>query len=467
MKLNKRSIVFGLGLSGISAITFLLNKGYEVLAADDSQLSLLNLEKNAKSSAKSYSKLTICKNLDDINWSDIGQLILSPGVALTHPKPHKIVQLARQNNCPIIGDVELLYRFNPKTTYIGITGTNGKSTSTALTAHIFQANNIKHQFGGNIGVACLDLPDLGEQSCILEMSSYQLDLIDKTQFHIASLLNITPDHLDRHKDMAGYIAAKKRIFLNQKAGDFALINIDDEHCRKLYENLNNNPNFKAKLIAISTNSIVENGVSIIGDILYENVINQTQYKLPNLPFLKGKHNAQNIAFAFTNALLSGIPALNIINSLTSFKGLAHRMQLIGNIGNINFINDSKATNATSTMQALQAYDNIYWILGGVAKSGGIEDLQPFFKKVKCAFLIGEATEEFAAILSKNQVKFYKCEKLDNAFNKAYEEAKKNSDKSESNILLSPACSSFDQWRNFEERGNYFQQLANNLLTTQS
>jgi len=449
----KKFIVFGLGISGKATIKFLLNNNHQVLASDDNLNSINTLEKHP--------------NLKIFNgdWNGVDALILAPGIPLHFPTPHPIVKAAKENNCPIICDIELLYKFNSQAKYIGITGTNGKSTTTALTGHIFKENNINSAVGGNIGIPCLELPRLENNGTyILEMSSYQLDLIDKTRFHIASLLNITPDHIDRHGSIKGYIAAKKRIFMNQQLGDYAIIGIDNEHSKAVYDELKNDQNFQATLIPISTKKILSDGISVIDGILYNNIptFGKIDINLGNLPFLKGEHNAQNIAVAFTNAFLSNkIDEDKIITAIKSFKGLAHRMQFVGTISNINFINDSKATNAESTENALKSYENIYWILGGKAKEGGIKMLEPYLSKVKYAFLIGEASDDFTKTLD-GKVEYFKCQTLQNAFDHAYGKALLEEKSNHINILLSPACASFDQWKNFEERGEYFCKLVKEL-----
>ncbi len=458
-------IVFGLGISGIATVKFLLLNDYSVLASDDNQSSIDNLLNEIKKFPELNSKISNLKtfnNPDEVDWSGIGYLVLAPGISLKYPEPHKIVLKAQQNNCEVICDLELFYLFNPEENYLGITGTNGKSTTTALTYHIFKENNLNSAMGGNIGVPCFSMPKLSKNATyIFETSSYQLDLIHKTRFHIASLLNITPDHLDRHLNMEGYIAAKKRIFKNQKAGDFAVIGIDNENSKRVYEDLKNDPNFSSQIVPISTKIILKDGVSILNNIIYNNIHNQTsEIALGDLPFLQGEHNAQNIAVSFANAFLSKIDEQKILNAIQSFKGLKHRMQIVGKIGDIIFINDSKATNAESTENALKSFDNIYWILGGKPKAGGIEILKPYFSKIKYAFLIGDATEEFAKTLD-NKVQYFKCGNLENAFKMAYEKAGSN-ENGKKNILLSPSCASFDQWKNFEERGDYFCKLVSNL-----
>lgn len=449
----KKFIVYGLGISGQSAVKFLLEKGFEVQAGDDKKESLEKLEK--------HPNLKLINDISQIDWNDVQSLVLAAGIPFKI-NPHKIVLESQKHNCKIVCDVEILYSFNSNANFIGITGTNGKSTTTALTSHIFEQAKKTYAAGGNIGNAALDLPSLGaDENYIIEMSSYQIDLINKTKFHIANLLNITPDHLDRYNGFEDYLASKKRIFNNQNEKDFAIINIDDENSKKVFDELRNDENFSAKLIPISTKKIVDDGVSLLGDYLYHSFDEDTyMIFLGKREFLKGEHNAQNIAFAYANAYYSGIDETTIIKAIQSFKGLKHRLQFIANVNGINFINDSKATNAQSTENALHTYDNIYWILGGKAKEGGISSLAPYFPKIKSAFLIGDASDEFAKILE-GKVKYAKCGNLENAF-KAANEATLQDSGSEKNIILSPACASFDQWKNFEERGDFFIKLVNDL-----
>jgi UDP-N-acetylmuramoylalanine--D-glutamate ligase len=384
----------------------------------------------------------------------------APGIPLHFPKPHKILEICKKTGATLACDIEIFYRKNRDANFIAITGTNGKSTTTALSGFIFKELGISAEIGGNIGVPCFDLPT--SENYIFETSSYQLDLLSQTHFHIAALLNITPDHLDRHGSMAGYIEAKKRIFRNQTEKDFALIDIDNENSRKVFDELKADKNFRATLVPISTKKIQENGVALFGGKLVNKIGGENSELELKSEFLRGEHNDQNMAFAFTIAWLSQIADQNkIVAAIKKFRGLRHRMQIVGKIGEIKFINDSKATNAESTEHALKAYENIFWILGGKAKDGGISTLQPYFKKIRKAFLIGEATEEFAQILEKNSVDFEKCGDLKTAFEKAFSDAKKSS-LTEKNVLLSPACASFDQWKNFEQRGDYFCKLFDEL-----
>jgi UDP-N-acetylmuramoylalanine--D-glutamate ligase len=489
-------IVYGLGISGISAIKFLLAKNEKVIATADDQASISKSAEQLKKEKIRSENLQFLAP-DEIKFDKNSIIIFSPGIPLYAPKKHKILDIVAKTKAKLICDLEEFYlrnskpsktkqsiadarihfvrsdsnktKFNPwlnLNCFIGITGTNGKSTTTALTGFVFKQLKISSEIGGNIGIPCFELPqDQKNFSYIFETSSYQLDLLQETHFHIASLLNITPDHLDRHGSMAGYIKAKKRIFQNQTADDFALIDADNENSKKVLSDLKKDKKFAAKLVPISTKKIPKEGIALINSKIIIN-LNGSKEEFPvNSKFLLGEHNAQNIAFAFANAyfylkshqLLEKNSPKKIISAIEKFEGLPHRMQILGQIGNIKFINDSKATNVESTRQALAACDNIFWILGGKPKGDNLEDLKPFFGKIIKAYLIGEATEIFAKILQKNSVEFVKCGTLEKAFLQGFSDAKK-SRLSEKCFLLSPACASFDQWQNFEQRGEYFRQL---------
>ncbi len=453
-------VIYGLGVSGTSAAKYLARTGAEVIATDDNESTINNF-----SSTISGIK---AQKAGEIAFDSNTIISFAPGIPLYFPKPHKILDLAKKNNATLACDIEIFYRNNKNNYFVGITGTNGKSTTTALTGFVFKELKISSEIGGNIGIPCFDLPNKESGFCyIFETSSYQLDLLSQTHFNIAALLNITPDHIDRHGSLEGYIAAKKRIFRNQSNEDFALIDCDNENSAKILQQLKDDKGFKANIVPISTTRIVENGVSLFDGVL-NCKINGTEFSA-NLTseFLRGQHNDQNMAFAFAITYCHilrhkiAISASEIISAIKKFHGLRHRMQLLGEKDGIKFINDSKATNAESTENALKAYDNIFWILGGKSKEGGINILTPYFKKIHKAYLIGDASDEFALTLEKNSVKFEKCGNLDGAFKKAFGDAK-NISLSQKNILLSPACASFDQWKNFEQRGDYFCKLFDEL-----
>jgi len=408
--MTKKYAVFGLGKSGCASVEYLLARGEEVYAWDDGEVARAGIT---------------CTEPKDWNWNEITALLLAPGIPLTHPKPHYIVEAAHKANVPIICDVEILWQDNRSAKFIGITGTNGKSTTTALLAHVLAENGFDVAVGGNLGTAALTLGK--HEYYVIEMSSYQLDLIDKTKFDIAIWLNTTPDHIDRHGDMAGYIKAKKRIFKN--GNDVAVIGVDDENGKDMLQHVSN-------AVGISREDALGN--------------------FTNLP---GKHNMQNIAAVTAACEELGIPEDKIFAAIRSFPGLEHRLEFVAELNGVKFINDSKATNAESSACALSSYDNIHWIIGGVAKEGGIESLIEFFPRLKHSYLIGEATEEFAKTLE-GKTPYTKAGDLQNAVNLAT----KNS-KSGDVVMLSPACASFDQFKNFEHRGDEFKKFVQEILAS--
>lgn len=465
---NNTFIVYGLGISGIATIKYLVqNTNNKIIASDD---NLENLNKISKDLEYLEKEIKFVKP-QDLNFNKNTIIINSPGIPIYNP-PHPILLKAISNKSAIICDIELFYYINSNHNFIAVTGTNGKSTTVSLINHILLNLGIKSNLGGNIGKACFDL-DISslKKDYVLEISSYQIDLLKNAHFKISALTNITPDHIERYGNFDNYYKSKKKIFDQQKTGDVAIINIDDEFSFKLFNQLKQDKNHKSDLIPISTRNILDKGVSFISGILYNKILgNNNHYKI-NPQFLVGQHNNENIAIAFASVFcnlyknhqekINNQNLNSIIDSIENFTGLKHRMQFLGRINNIAFYNDSKATNADAAYHALKALDNIYWILGGRSKIGGIESLSPLFSKIKKAFLIGEASDEFAKILDRYNVNYEKSFTLDNATKKAFSDAKiNNSD--QKNILLSPACASFDQWQNFEQRGDYFCKIFDDI-----
>ncbi len=428
----KKIGVFGLGLSGIATMKFLQRQNLSFVAYDDNEATRLNVMAN-------YPELgCFLKNIDDDAWLEIDCLVLSPGIALYFPQPHKIVTIAKEAKAQIICDIELFYLYNPNNFYIGVTGTNGKSTTTALITHILKFNNIDVVFGGNIGVPVLEIENKQDRVYVFELSSFQLDLLNKAKFNIAVMLNITPDHLDRHGDMQNYIKAKYKIFKNQTKNDYAIINADLSHSEEKF--------------TFSTSGSAD--LSIVNNILY---ISGKVCEIEPNNYLLGRHNQQNLAAAISACLKFGLSLAEIMRAIPSFVGLKHRMQYLGKHQDVVYINDSKATNAESTSNALASFDNIIWIVGGVQKEGGIASLDNYFGKVKKALLIGKSQDDFAKILN-DKAPWEKCNNLESAFKRAVELAQKNDV-----ILLSPACASYDQWKNFEQRGEAFIDMFNNIV----
>jgi UDP-N-acetylmuramoylalanine--D-glutamate ligase len=464
---NQKIGVFGLGKAGMASVDALLAGGAEVYAWDDKVVEGNGYQVAGNRQERDNPLPDTC-HLSPIAhwpWAELKALVLSPGVPLTHPKPHEVVTLAKRHNVPVIGDVELLYRACPDARYVAITGTNGKSTTTTLIGHILAQAGLTIQVGGNLGTPALALEPLGENGTyVLELSSYQLDLLRTARFNVAVLLNVTPDHLDRHGDMAGYIAAKMHIFDRQRAGDVAVVAVDDEHTKKVTGG-GWRVTEKATLMRVSSHHALEKGIFVengqLRDVCH---LPPVTCDLSSIPTLTGRHNWQNAAAAYAAARACGVASEVIFAAIQSFPGLRHRLQLVSTIRGVRFINDSKATNADATANALAPYDAIYWIVGGKPKAGGIAALAEYFPKIAHAFLIGEAEEEFADTL-RGRVAFTRCGTLQVAVEKAAAMAF-TQNRPGAVLLLSPACASFDQWENFEQRGDAFCKMVDILTTTE-
>jgi UDP-N-acetylmuramoylalanine--D-glutamate ligase len=440
--------VFGLARSGMATAKVLAANGARVWAWDD----------NTASHSKAAAAGIPLVDLYHCNWAEVSELVLSPGIPHTYPKPHPVAALAKQHDCPIIGDMELLARARTDARFTGITGTNGKSTTTSLIGHVLKRAGISAEVGGNLGTAALDLEPLDARGVyVLEMSSYQLELTTSLVFDVAVLLNITPDHLDRHGGMEGYVAAKLRIFGDQRNDQAAIVGIDDDSCRAVCDGLAALK--RQRVIPISSVGRAKGGVYVDGGKLIDDMegVHRAVMTLADAPRLPGSHNWQNIAAAYAACRALGNSAEQIVAAIKSFPGLAHRQELIATIDGVAYINDSKATNADATAKALACYKPIYWILGGKAKETGLDGLEPFYPRIAHAFLIGEATERFATALH-GRVAFTKCGTLDAAVAAAHERAGRDK-QSGAVVLLSPACASFDQFANFEERGEAFRRAV--------
>lgn len=451
--------VFGLGRTGITAIRALIKGGAKVSAWDDMAASRAAAQEQGV-------KLT---DLTSADWSGFDALVLSPGIPHKLPKPHWTAIRAGEAGVPIICDIEIFAREinaraperRPK--IIAITGTNGKSTTTALIGHILSELGRDAQIGGNIGRGVLDLDDMHSGThYVLELSSYQLERTDSLRANAAVFLNLSPDHLDRHGDMAGYEAAKMRIFDNQTFEDSVVIGVDGPEGKRIATDMiaaNGR-----RITPISGRRSLGRGVSVIKGKLYCGMDNKVEMicDLGKAKALEGEHNWQNAAAAYAAVRSFGLEPKAIGKAILSFPGLAHRMESIGAVGPVRYVNDSKATNADAAMQALKSYDAIYWIAGGVAKDGGIAPLAPHFGNIKRAYLIGEVAENFSAVLKKNKVAAKICGDLDKAVLCATRDALASRAKNPI-VLLSPACASFDQYKNFEIRGDAFRAMATRII----
>ncbi len=442
---DKPVAVFGIGRSNMAVIKGLVKAGVRVVAGDD---KADNIAQAVEAGAHD--------GLMDSDFSKYACLILAPGVPLHFPAPATVVQKARAVGIEIICDVEILARLHHGRQTAAITGTNGKSTTTALLGHILKKCNVETEVGGNIGypVLGLDMPP-HEGAFVIEMSSYQVDLCPTYVPDIAVHLNLTPDHLDRHGDLEGYYQAKKNLF---KGAGTAIIGIDDEYSARMHDEVA--AMGQRSVFALSVLKPVEIGVYVLNGALYDAMFGDAE-KIADLDIasLPGLHNQQNAAAAYAAARMMGIPPQKIMHAMRSFPGLAHRQYMTRSIAGIPYINDSKATNAAATEKALACYNNIFWILGGKAKEGGLEGLEPYMDRIAHAFTIGDAAEEFTLWLEAHKVAVTRCDTLERAVAAAHETAQAQG---HGTVLLSPACASFDQFRDFEQRGDVFTKLVNDL-----
>lgn len=441
---GERVVVMGLGKSGLSAAASLRAGGAEVEVWDDKPEAL------GEGAARGFRAFDGAA----MNLTNVRAIVWSPGIPHTRPRPHPLADRARAANIPLVCDVDLLVEAQADATVIGITGTNGKSTTTALAAHVFRQAGRKVAVGGNIGVPALDLePMNGDGAYVLELSSYQLELVPHLRCTTAVLLNVTPDHIDRHGDLEGYIAAKRRIFTNQRTPCTAVIGVDDSHCAALAATLRREG--LHAVIPVSVRETVAGGFYVANGFLMDatGAQPQTILDVKTLARLPGTHNWQNIAAVAAIAGAHGLTHAELASGLATFPGLPHRQELVGALRGVTFVNDSKATNADAAEKALACYDNIYWIAGGVAKEGGIDALAPLFPRIRHAFLIGEAAPAFARSLTGN-VPTTQAATLDDAVSAAGAMAMREA-RPGATVLLSPACASFDMFKNFEDRGDRF------------
>ncbi|MFN3670583.1 MAG: UDP-N-acetylmuramoyl-L-alanine--D-glutamate ligase [Bosea sp. (in: a-proteobacteria)] len=459
---GRKLALFGLGGSGLATARALIAGGAEVAAFDDGQAS------RDKAAAEGIAIV----DLASADWSEFAALALSPGVPLTHPQPHWTVEKAQAAGVEVIGDVELFFRQRAKTCpdapVVCITGTNGKSTTTALIAHVLKQAGRDVQMGGNIGTAVLALePPAPERIHVIECSSYQIDLAPSLKPTVGIQMNLTPDHLDRHGSFEAYGAIKERLVT---AADIAVVGVDDEPSRQMARR---RAASGRKLVKISGEQPLDEGVfagiTANQGQLDTRIVQVRDGKprvvanLAGIGSLRGSHNAQNAAAAFAACFALGLSGDEIAAGFRSYPGLAHRMEELGRVGRIVFINDSKATNADSTEKALTSFRDIFWILGGKPKEGGIESLRRYFPNIARAYLIGQASDLFADTFDADgRVSYERCGTLAAALAAATRDAQAHHGAGEIAVLLSPACASFDQFPNFEVRGDAFRALVKAL-----
>jgi len=445
--------VFGLARSGLSAVRALKAGRAEVFAWDDKE-SYREAAREAGAKIVPWTEWP---------WDHLSALVLSPGVPLTHPKPHDVVERAREWDVEVIGDIEIFARSMPAAPVIAITGTNGKSTTTALIGHILKEAGFDAQIGGNIGQPILDLAPAGPRTVyVIEISSYQIDLSPGLTPDVSILTNITPDHIDRHGSLEGYAAVKKKLLQQTKKTGLNIVGVDDALCSAIFTQLSSNDG--APCVAVSVGKVLGRGIFVLDGLLYNAQVDRAAkvMDLNAATHLPGAHNWQNAAVAYAAVKPYVMDARILTNAIASFPGLAHRIEDVGSIGKVRFINDSKATNADAAERALVCFEDIYWIIGGRAKAGGIISLEPHFSRVRKAYLIGEAAEEFEATV-KGKVEYQSCGTLAAAVAAAAADASL-SKAATPVVLLSPACASFDQFQSFEQRGDAFRSAVAQLAS---
>jgi UDP-N-acetylmuramoylalanine--D-glutamate ligase len=451
---DRKVAIFGLGGSGLASASALLAGGADVIGWDD----------NADVVAKATSAGVPTADLRHIEWSRVSALVLAPGAPLTHPAPHWSVGLARAAAVEVIGDIELFCRERrrqaPQSPFVAITGTNGKSTTTALVAHLMRCAGHDTQVGGNIGTAILSLeaPRAGRVH-VIEVSSYQIDLAPTLDPSVGVLINVSEDHLDRHGTLRDYAAVKERLVAGVQKDGTAIVGVDDNWCAAAADRIER---AGKRLMRVSVRRPLPDGLYVEAEKIMQAAGGTARAiaHVGGIGSLRGVHNAQNAACAAGTALALGLTPHVIEQGLVSFPGLAHRMEQVGRQGRVLFVNDSKATNADSTAQALACFPAIFWIAGGKPKTGGIAPLARFFPRICKAYLIGEAAADFARELE-GRVPHVVAGTLDRAVDLAARDSAA-SDVAEPVVLLSPACASFDQYRNFEIRGDRFRELVQAL-----
>jgi len=437
--------VVGLGRAGLPAAERLASWGAQVTCWDD--------RPEARAAAEALGLAVADPSVGPFRWT---ALLLSPGIPHRLPQPHPAAAAALKAGRRILCDAEYLYRAvrakGSRARFVGITGTNGKSTTTALLHHILRNAGVTVEVGGNLGPAALGLNILGHDGVYaLEMSSYMLERLQTLRFDAAVMLNLSPDHLDRHGTMAGYAAAKAEIFGGQRPSALAVLGMDDPDSRAMRRLI------KARVVPISGTTPQPDGIWAEGTLLRdaEGVI----CDLAASAALPGSHNAQNAAAAAACCFGLGLSAAKVAAGIRSFPGLPHRQETVAEIAGVRFINDSKATNADSAARALASYDRVVWIAGGEAKAGGIASLAPYFPRIAHAVLIGRDAGLLAATLAAAGVPHELAGSLDDAVLAAAGAAFGGAARV---VLLSPACASWDQFSGFEARGDRFRAVVAQL-----
>lgn len=447
--------VFGLGRTGLAAVKALTAAGVHVVAWDDAEA----LRPAAAEAGAEIADLAI-RPLDDL-----AAIVWSPGAPFLAPKPLAAATAARRQGVPLVSDVQLLLdaadAADAETTVVGVTGSNGKSTTTALIGHMLDAAGRKASVGGNLGPPTLGLDMLADGGVyVLELSSYQLELTPRPRFDIALCLNLEPDHLDRHGGLHAYAAQKRRIFAGP--GD-AVVGVDDAHGRWLAARLQGH----RRVIPISARGPYAGGAHADGERLHDAMegCSTPVFDFADAEALHGQHNRQNGAAAYATARLLDLEPAAIKSALASFPGLPHRQELVRRIGPVRYVNDSKATNAAATTKALDSFERIHWIVGGLAKDGGLKGVEPWLERIAGAYLIGDAAPAFEEQLRAMAPGLPVVRAGDLAEATAAAHRAAQADRATTHapvVLLSPASASFDQFDSYEARGDAFRTIVARL-----
>jgi UDP-N-acetylmuramoylalanine--D-glutamate ligase len=444
---NKRVLVVGLGRSGVASAIFLQEHGAKVIVSDSKSEAQLQsevpalLDRGISIETGQHGQRT---------FRDQDLIVVSPGVPSDQPQ----LQHARTLGIPVIGEVELAFRFL-QGKVLAITGSNGKTTTTTLVGEILAKSGKKTLVGGNIGTPVISLAGQSapDSMVVLEISSFQLESIEKFRPWIAAILNITPDHLDRHHTFQAYVDAKARIFENQQESDFGVLNADDPTCASLKSKVH------GPLLWFSRKQQVENGAYVKGDQIIFRHNGQEQAVLSRVDIqLKGEHNLENVLAAVAMTMVAGCTPQQVRQAVNEFRAVEHRLELIAAVNGITFYNDSKATNVDATVKALESFPgNIHLILGGKDKGSDYTVLNPLLReRVKRAYLIGAAADKIASQIQ-GATELVRSGTLDRAVRQAFDAGK-----SGDVVLLAPACASFDQFKSYEHRGRVFKELVNSL-----
>lgn len=457
---GKQVAVYGLGRTGMSVIGSLQAGGASVVAWDDAE--------DAREAASEAGALVM--EPSGWNWLGIEALVLSPGIPLTHPAPHEIVLAARRADVPVIGDIELFARAvnasDKEVRIIAVTGTNGKSTTTSLIEHLLSRTGMDVQAGGNIGIPVLELQPPEDGSVyVLEISSYQADLIESLSLDVLVFLNLTPDHLERHGDMAGYMKAKLRLVDRLTSDGKIVLGVGSRPTQELCTRFTLSR--KESLIPISADRVLGEGIFVVGGLLYDGTFANAERvaDIKSIASLAGRHNWENAAAAYAVCHYLGTERSLFQSAFESFEGLPHRTRIVAEIGKVLFVDDSKATNLEAASRAINAFNDVFWIAGGRGKGEDFRELASGFPRIRRAYLIGEAASEIAEALA-GEVDCIEAQTMERAIALAAKEAGISS-ATQPVVLLSPACASFDQFKDFEDRGETFGRLAQELVAKQS